>query len=328
MKTNQQNVSIEYRQAVLADATGMAAVHAGRAERDGIDPFCSLEDNPTALQFQTALEKAERENRLDHWLVAQALGQVVGLGLVDSWLEGDGTWVYLVLGWVLPEWRGQGIGTQLLQRMEATARQLAARDHPGEKFELAGNASSTELDSTVLLLNEGYSAAYTVLEFDLPPDAVVSEHPLPAGVEVRPVLPEHLRSIAECVDACYRDEFDQGRFLDEFNVEWYAQRLAQPPHDLPLYQVAWAGDQIIGQVLSVVEAGSAEVFEVSVLPAWRRKGVARALLGRTLGELRKRGTPVIRLHTVAEFKTRARDLYQSVGFRRVKEFPRYRKPIK
>lgn len=35
----------------------------------------------------------------------------------------------------------------------------------------------------------------------------------------------------------------------------------------------------------------------------------------------------IRLHIVAEFKTRARDLYQSLGFRVLKEFPRYRKPL-
>jgi len=33
----------------------------------------------------------------------------------------------------------------------------------------------------------------------------------------------------------------------------------------------------------------------------------------------------VRLHTVAEFPTRARDLYASLGFRVLKESPRYRK---
>jgi hypothetical protein len=34
---------------------------------------------------------------------------------------------------------------------------------------------------------------------------------------------------------------------------------------------------------------------------------------------------IARLNTVAEFRTRARDLYYSQGFRVLKEFPRYRK---
>jgi mycothiol synthase len=90
--------------------------------------------------------------------------------------------------------------------------------------------------------------------------------------------------------------------------------------------VAWEGDQVVGQVLSIIRNGRAEVFEVSVRPAWRRRGLARALLAQALLTLRGRGIEVIRLGTVYEFRTRARDLYRSVGFRVLKEFPRYRKP--
>jgi ribosomal protein S18 acetylase RimI-like enzyme len=46
-----------------------------------------------------------------------------------------------------------------------------------------------------------------------------------------------------------------------------------------------------------------------------------------VGSLRARGTDVIRLHTNADFRTRAKDMYHSVGFRVLKEFPRYRKPF-
>jgi hypothetical protein len=46
-----------------------------------------------------------------------------------------------------------------------------------------------------------------------------------------------------------------------------------------------------------------------------------------LAEVNERGIDVIRLHTVAEFRTRARELYGSPGFRVLKEFPRYRKPF-
>jgi len=51
------------------------------------------------------------------------------------------------------------------------------------------------------------------------------------------------------------------------------------------------------------------------------------LLLRALHSLRARGIGVVRLHTRADFRTHARDLYHSVGFRVLKEFPRYRKPL-
>jgi len=73
------------------------------------------------------------------------------------------------------------------------------------------------------------------------------------------------------------------------------------------------------------ERGRAVIDEVSVRPAWRRRGLARALLTRALRDLRSRGVAVVRLNTNAQFRTRARDLYTSLGFRVVKEFPHYRK---
>jgi len=71
--------------------------------------------------------------------------------------------------------------------------------------------------------------------------------------------------------------------------------------------------------------GRVFMYDISVRPAWRRRGLARALLTRALADLYERGYEVIRLNTVAEFPTQAWRLYESVGFRVVKEYPRYRK---
>ena len=75
----------------------------------------------------------------------------------------------------------------------------------------------------------------------------------------------------------------------------------------------------------MIERGRGLIDEVSVRPAWRRRGLARALLTRALRDLRSRSVAVVRLNTGAEFPTRARDLYTSLGFRVVKEYMRYRK---
>ncbi|MBN1873449.1 MAG: GNAT family N-acetyltransferase [Anaerolineae bacterium] len=309
------------------DAEALYAVHARRSVHDAIDPLSSFEDFPTLEDLPLGLRQAVAEQRQDQWLVVQIEDRVIGYSQFENWHEDDGTWVYLTLGWLLPEWRGWGIGTAMLHWAEARIRHLASEQHPHEKVELAANASSTEIEATALLLREGYRAEYTVLEMGLDLEIPLPEFSLPEGIEVRPVLPEHYLDIAYSIEDAYRYEYDEGRFGETFDPVAYMDRLRQPKHDAMLWLVAWQDRQVVGQVLSLLKNDRAEVFEVSVRPPWRRQGVARSLLSRALHTLRARGATVIRLCTVAEFRTRARDLYHSVGFRVLKEFPRYRKPL-
>jgi mycothiol synthase len=310
-----------------SDAEALCAVHEGRLAHDQVDLLSLSEGAPSVDGLRARLAQVCAEGRQERWLVAQVDDQVVGYSQIADWPEADGTQVYLLLGWVLPAWRGRGIGSAMLHRAEDRARRLAAAEHPGAPFEFATNASSTETEATALLLHEGYRAGYTVIEMGLDPSTPLAALPLPPGVEVRPVQNEHYLPIATSVDEAYRHEYDGDRFREELDLEAYVAELRAPHHDPSLWPVAWAGDAIAGQVLTTVhDNGVGEVFEVSVRPAWRRRGLGRALLSRALIELRARGVETIRLRTVAEFRTRASDMYRSVGFRVLKEFPRYRKP--
>ncbi len=308
------------------DAEALYAVHVGRAARDGIEPTSPFEDFPGLEDLRATLTEAVEAGQQDDWQVAQIGDRVVGYGQIECWPEDDGTWVYLNQGWVLPEWRGQGVGTALLGWAEDRSRRLAAEEHPGEKAEFAAKASSTESDSTALLEHAGYCAGYTVLEMRLRTD-IPPIHPMPAGLEVRAVLPEHYPLIVASVHEAYRQEYDDGRFNEDVDPDEYLAELQKPRHDPTLWQVAWDGDQIAGQVIVIQMGDIADVREVSVRPTWRRRGLARALLSRALHAVRARGASTVRLSTVAEFRTRAKDLYHSVGFKALKEFPRYRKPF-
>jgi len=308
-----------------ADADAVYALRSGCVECDQVDLLSASESLPSRDEMHAALAEIVAAQRQNQRLLAEVNGQVVGYGLVDSWSEDDGRWVYLILGWVLPAWRGRGIGTAMLQWGEQTARQLAADEHPGERFEFAANASSTQPEATALLLHEGYSAGYTVLEMGLDFSAVPPVHPLPPGVEVRPARPEHLPLIAASMGEAYQHEYADNRFQETWKLEESVARLSAPRQNPTLWQIAWAGEMVVGDVMPLIEGGRALMYDISVRPAWRRRGLARALLTRALWGLRGRGIDVIRLNTVAEFRTRARDLYYSVGFRVLKEFPRYRK---
>lgn len=307
------------------DAAAVCAVRAGAAAHDGLDPLSFCEGVPSLEDVRAALRRAAETGQLDRRQVAEAAGAVAGYSVLNTWYEEDGRWVYLILGWVTPEWRGQGIGTAMLQRGEEMSRRLAAADHPGERFEFAGNASSSETEAAALLRDNGYFVGYTVVELQLGDGPLPAVSPLPPGIELRQVQPDHYPLIAGCMVEAYRNEYSGGRFLERETAADSEDALRDARHDPSLWQIAWEGEQVVGLVIPLIEQGRADFHDVSVRPAWRRRGLARALMTRALCDLRGRGVPVIRIHTVAEFPTRAVELYRSLGFELVKSFPRYRK---
>jgi ribosomal-protein-alanine N-acetyltransferase len=71
-----------------------------------------------------------------------------------------------------------------------------------------------------------------------------------------------------------------------------------------------------------VEARKAEIASLAVHPDYRRRGLAAALIGRVLRELRAAGIRRVEL-MVRVGNTAGAQLYRSFGFRRVRTVPRY-----
>ena len=78
--------------------------------------------------------------------------------------------------------------------------------------------------------------------------------------------------------------------------------------------IAVDGDAVIGCVaLQPLPAGVGEVKRMFVDPAWRGRGIARALLERLIASARERGHSELRLGTLPDM-LEAQALYRSVGF--------------
>ena len=60
-------------------------------------------------------------------------------------------------------------------------------------------------------------------------------------------------------------------------------------------------------------AGEANIESIGVVPAWRGRGIAKALLRRAFAALAKRGHHEVRLGVDAQNPTGAVALYESVG---------------
>ena len=91
-----------------------------------------------------------------------------------------------------------------------------------------------------------------------------------------------------------------------------------------MFLVATVGGRIAGYSSAVADAERAELVSIAVHPRYRRHGVARALLTRTVALLRGEGVRQFWL-TVRPANTDAIRLYASFGFvhvRRVKDYYR------
>ena len=73
--------------------------------------------------------------------------------------------------------------------------------------------------------------------------------PMPAGLEVRPVLKEHIRQIWDAGDEAFKDHWGYVPSTELNYQDWMGWRGFQPD----LWKVAWDGDQIAGMVLNFID---------------------------------------------------------------------------
>ena len=302
------------------DAPAYVSLVEACREIDAIDPLSTLEEIPGVEDMRAAFADRDPQNVL----FALDGDEMIAALRLSWWTEADGTWLYLHLGRVVPEWRDHGLGTALLHWAEERICTLANEHSTQGRAVLGANASSTEATATELLLNEGYQCVHVNAQMDFTDFVQLTEPSLPAKIERRAVQPDQVRLIWESIARFWAGTAWGSSIPSE---EKYQEFLHQPDLDLPLWQVAWDRDQPVGMVLGRISKGCGYIDEVSVDGAYRRQGIAQALMLYALAGLRERGVQRVRLHTDANNRHGARSLYEKIGFSVVKEFPRYRKPL-
>jgi ribosomal protein S18 acetylase RimI-like enzyme len=91
--------------------------------------------------------------------------------------------------------------------------------------------------------------------------------------------------------------------------------------------VARDEEEVAGFILGTVEHGMGFIDELVRSPSHQRRGIARALTLHILNQFAAHGYKTARLVTAANDHSGARSLYESIGFRTLKKYMRYRKPI-
>jgi mycothiol synthase len=309
-----------------ADLDGLAALINDGAIVDRVEYAFSPEEVRHDLEHKSNFDIARDA------LVAELDGRVVA-EVETHVVVRDGIAVHEFQGFVHPDVRGRGIGTALLRWVERRAREVAA-ERPGagnESNELGTWVDSNVEDGLALLEREGYRPIRYGFQMVRPLALPIPDAPLPAGLEIRPVVEADHRRIWEADTEAFRDHWGAAERTEDDYRRWFSM----PNLDTSLWRVAWDGDEVAGSVWTLiwpeenVKLGLSRGWleHISVRRPWRKRGVATALIAETLRMFRDLGLLEGALGVDSENPTGALQLYESLGFRRHRTGVSLRKPL-
>jgi mycothiol synthase len=289
-----------------------------------------IESTETVESFTSYYDHLSNTDLKRDAVIAEVDGMPVGYGRVTWWNPYNGPPVYFSVCFIKPEWRGRGIGALMLARNESRLIEIAAGHDPGPKV-LESSVPETDPGGEALLLHSGYEpftydAVMVRPSLDGIPDA-----PLPDGLEIRPVSEDQVRAIWDADQEANKDHVG----ASPPTAEDYEGFLAFPHRDTTLWKVAWDGNEVAGQVKSYIDPDENAHFgrkrgyteDISTSRAWRRRGVARALIAASLRELAARGMDEAALSVHTENPNGAFQLYESMGYQVVRMFTDLKKPM-
>lgn len=250
--------------------------------------------------------------------IAEVNGEAIAIA-ERTWVHTtDGFREYRADGSVAPAWRRRGVGTAMLAHNFERLRDLAAGHGDGQPQILGSWSGDTQPGDIALLRRAGYEPARWFFDMERPDLETIPDVPLPAGFEIRPIDRELARKVWHADVEAFRDHWGGFDGSDERLERW----LASPSTDLSLWVIAFDGDEVASGVLNSIDAEENELMGIrrgwlsSVFTGreWRRRGLARALIARSLVALRDRGMESAALGVDGANPTGALALYEGLGF--------------
>ncbi|HLY29306.1 MAG TPA: GNAT family N-acetyltransferase, partial [Aggregatilineales bacterium] len=289
------------------DADGVAATSPVEVRERWVMPYVDLQNNGT--------------------LVLSPEGKLVGYALLAS--VSDSYTRLRATGRVHPAYRKRGIGTYLMQFMELRAREMLPLAAPQNRVALTAGCSANDGDAREFILASGFSPLRTFwlmrIDFDSPPP----QPHWPVGVSVRQMVGgQDEQAVWDADQDIFRDHW--GYMPMPF--EDFVTHINSLHYDPTLSFLALADGQIAGFSLNL--PGTTEdpamgfIEDLGVRRAWRRQGIALALLYHSFGAFYRAGKTSAALSVDSNSLTGATRLYERAGMHIMRQFDLYEKELR
>jgi GNAT superfamily N-acetyltransferase len=310
------------------DYPNLAAVLTASENADQIERKVTAEDIANAYQHLTNCDPYA------DMIIAEVVGEIVGYSR-GWWGDESPKWrLYEHNGFLLPEWRRKGIGHSMLLWTENRLRDIAATHPPNDEKLFQVNVSHYQKGTSFLLADAGYRPIRYFFDMLRPNLNNIPDSPLPGGLELRPVSPDHYHAIWKSVDETSQDEWGYIKSTDDDYHTWQKHAHFQRH----LWQIAWdlAANQVVGHVLTFIDDDENVQFNrkrgytegIGIDRSWRRRGLARGLIVRSLQAQKSAGMTESALTADCDGNSGVIRLYESCGLKIANRTTVYRKPMK
>ena len=213
--------------------------------------------------------------------------------------------------------------SHLLEWVEKRSREVAAETKAASTSILRAFLRNVEKDAMLqgALEGQGFSPVRFMNRMSRDLNEPIEVPAMPEGLEVRPVPESHYRAVINALDEAFQDHWGHSPMRDADYQAWSSSPVFKPS----LWQVAWDGDQIAAGVLNMVDEEANKQFNIErgmtdpifTRRPWRKRGLARALLMRSLQMFKDMGMTEAMLGVDTQNPSGAFALYESCGFKPV-----------
>jgi mycothiol synthase len=228
-----------------------------------------------------------------------------------------------------PSCYGKGVHDLLFQWAEARAMEISSEQPTDRKMFLKNFVFQQDAAKVAVVEASGYKNTRYSFAMKRPLDNIPIQS-VPAGIVVHPVFPSQYRQVFEADKDAFRDHYG-------FSESWANyERWVDDPHFQPwLWQIAWDGNEVAGCVLNYIDHDENERLNhlrgytenISVGRKWRGKGIAKALICRSMEMFKTLGMQEVALGVDALNPTGALKLYEGLGYVTYKSMVEYTKPL-
>ena len=225
---------------------------------------------------------------------------------------------YTAFAVVHPEHVGRGIGTHLLGFLERRMREHVANDEGAILWnwvDLEDEAARRMIEAA------GFSEVrrhYTMMT-DLSGEDLESSIP---EISIRMCTEDDAMLIHSLLEETFAEHWG---FTPLSYEQWHKQSYERSDTDLTLWFLALKDDEPVGFLIGRAMDGLGWVGDLGVKKAYRRRGVASALLRHSFSDFKRRGFSKVGLGVDAANETRAVRVYENLGMRAERVYVTYEK---
>ena len=259
-------------------------------------------------------------------------GSLAGWAIVNERFHGRLARRVFLDGSTTPEMRGRGIGTRLLRWAIARGEETLIAQPADLPRYLEAFRDVTTSSAVGLHVSHGFAAVRHYMDMRRDLAVAVPAEPAVGGIRIVPYDATFAEAVRMAHNEAFADHWDTEPIRPE---DWERDVVGDPHFRADLSFVALAGDEAVGYSANYCSEADwaashvrdAWIGQLGVRRPWRGRGIATALLVRSMARFRDAAMEAASLGVDAQNPTGAVALYERVGFAVTRRFVRLRRPV-